>query len=310
MSLGGWAEEKHPRDQRGRFSSGGEGPPAGAVGKWASQKTEPISAGRSPARNWTDKLPSGAKDESWKEHYNAHPDAGGKPSAEREKLHDAIKKEFLNVPTREKGDTDKIAIVTMGAPASGKSSAVRAFQGEQDFSKFVKVDPDAIKEKLPEYSKFMDPKNTYRGAAAYVHEESSALAKGILKEAIAKGHHIILDGTGADAEKYVGKLQALKDAGYHVHVIFPHIPVEEGRKRRDARAEHTGRFVPDRILESAYKSIPGNMSKIAKAADSFRMYDNSGKGPRLVYEKDHTGKETEHDPSYMKDFREKHPQNG
>lgn len=283
-AIGLWAESKHPRDSHGRFTSGGD--------------TE-------PKRNWTDKLPDGMKSESWKEHFDANPDEGGKPNADRQKLHDRIKGEFLNVAPPVTG-MRKIAIMTMGAPASGKSSAVRAALGDDD-KHFVRIDPDSIKEKLPEYQKFLDPKNTYRGAAAHVHEESSYLAKQVMKDAISQGHNMIVDGTGANLEKFAAKLKAIKAAGYEVHVMMPHIELSEGRARRDARAEHTGRFVPDAELEKGYKGIPRNVSAIAKMADSFRLYDNKNSA-RLVYEKTREGKHIDHDPEFMKAFRANHPQ--
>jgi predicted ABC-type ATPase len=195
----------------------------------------------------------------------------------------------------------------MGAPASGKSSMLKGV----DTSKYVKVDPDAIKEKLPEYIKATsDEKNTYRGAAAMAHEESSHIAKQVMKEAVERGHHIIVDGTGADKGKFLAKMEALKAAGYHVHVAMPHLDVAKGMARMADRAEKNGRYVPDDFVRKAYQDIPKNFTEIAKRADSAALFDASPTvaqgGARLVYEKHSGGHETHHDKTYVKAFRALH----
>ena len=268
-----------------------------------SEKHPLISALEMGPRKWTDKLPPGMKDETWKGHYDKDPTKGGKASAERVRsVQEPIMKSFLNVKPAAPGE-QKVAYMTMGAPASGKSSAIRGI----DTSKFVKVDPDAIKEKLPEYKKAIANRNaTYLNAAKMAHEESSDIAKKIMQKAIENGNHIIVDGTGSDAGKFIQKINALKAAGYHVHVAMPHLEEEEGIQRMKRRADKTGRMVPEDFARAAYKTIPANFEKIAKMADSFALYDNSGTTARKVFEGTKEGGNIEHDPEFMRKFRLKH----
>ena len=308
-----------PRDEHGRFGAGGggsapkEGGDKAARGGGASRVVG--------ARTWTDKVPEGMTKETWQAHYSGDPSKGGKPSAERaHDVHEPIMREALNVPPAAPGE-QKVAIMTMGAPASGKSSALRGV----DTSKFVKVDPDDIKTKLPEYQQATaDKDNTYRGAAAMAHEESSDVAKRIMAQGIANGNHLIIDGTGSDAGKFIAKMNQLKAAGYHVHVTMPHVEEEEGISRLKSRAESTGRMVPEKFARDAYKSIPSNFEKIAHQADSFKLYDNGGAAPRIVYqgsksgvglssqvgklmEKHGSGGEVVHDRAFMDRFHALHP---
>jgi predicted ABC-type ATPase len=243
------------------------------------------------------------KAETWQEHYDKHPDEGGKPSAERDKaLHQPLIHAALDGVKPVPENEQKMAIVTMGAPASGKSSMLRGI----DPTKFVKVDPDAIKEKIPEYKDATKPESTYRGAAAMVHEESSDIAKKILAGAIAQNKHVIVDGTGANAESMKKKIGKLKEAGYHVHLMYAHLDdADEGVKRINQRAESSGRYVPEKFARAAYKTIPHNFQTIAQSADSFVVHDSSRQGSPVVWEKS-DGKETHHDPAFVAAFKVKH----
>lgn len=309
--MSGFDESLHSRDERGRFSSGGGGGiiGGGKLSTWADKRSggkgESLKKEESSGKRvWTDKLPSWAKhDETWKTHFDKSPWEGGKPSAERQKLHDAISKDALDKPgAYPKPGEHKMAIFTMGAPASGKSSAMKAF----DEKHFVKVDPDAIKEQMPEYKKSMDPKNTYRGAAAMVHEESSHLSQKIREQAMKNGQHMIVDGTGVNSKALIEKMEAAKAAGYHVHLVMPHLEKDEGMKRMESRAEKVGRFVPTHIVEDAYQKVPRNFDEISKHSDSFAMHDASKEGTPMVWSKDENGKESHQDEGFVKNFKDKY----
>ena len=291
-----WDDSKHPRGEGGKF---GEGSGEGKAKAEKSEGKKPIEG----KRTWTDKLPEGMKPETWQSHYDKHPEQGGKPTAERKaSVHDPIVKAALDVKPPAPGE-QKLAIMTMGAPASGKSSALR----DIDTSKYVKVDPDAIKEKLPEYQKAISDKdNTYRGAAVMAHEESSAIAKDIMRQAMANGNHIVVDGTGANEKSFLSKMKQLQDAGYKVHVAMPHLEKEEGIARMKDRAEKSGRMVPEKFAREAYDSIPRNFESIARQADSFALHDNAGKEPRKVWEGGKGKSDTLHDPAFVAKFRATH----
>jgi 8-oxo-dGTP pyrophosphatase MutT (NUDIX family)/predicted ABC-type ATPase len=307
-----WNPEQE-RDERGRFGQGGTGGAGkpvtrGAPARAASQGPRPPFVAHPPghiegARTWTDTPPAVMKGrtETWQLHYDAHPDKGGKPSAERyAEVHKPLEDEALSHAAPVPAGVEKIAIMTMGAPASGKSSALRGV----DKSKFVTVDPDAIKEKLPEYQAAVaDHDNTFKGAALMAHEESSAVAKEILRKAIANGQNVIVDGTGAHAGNFLDKMRALQAAGYHVHVAMPHLEASEGMKRLIDRAEKTGRMVPHDFARKAYETIPRNFERIAREADSFKLVDDSGKEPRTVWEGEKGGPDHVHDPAFVDAFR-------
>jgi len=268
------------------------------------KKPERAPKAKLPPRVWhNDHAANDLPKETWHEHYDKHPDEGGKPTEARKALvHDPIiTKAFQGKTPVAKGE-QKIAIMTMGAPASGKSSGLNGI----DTSKFVVVDPDSIKGKLPEYKKAtQDRNNTYKGAAAMAHEESSALAKQITKKAIEEGHHVLIDGTGANQASFLKKLKELKENGYHVHVIGSHLDVGQGLERARVRSGSEGRHVPEEVIKEAYHSVPKNFEAISKAADSFHFMDNRGKESKQVWSKDEDG-EHAHDPHFVAQFKAAH----
>lgn len=258
-----------------------------------------------PARVWHDEKPSpDLPDETWQPHFDGHPDQGGKPSAERvAAVHAPIMEKALNVPPVAPG-VQKIAVVTMGGPASGKSSGLGALANDPNF---VKVDPDGIKEQLPEYQKAIDPAATWTKAAAMAHEESSYIAKQIKAKAIEQGNHLIVDGTGANAEKFMQGIEDLKAKGYQVHLVMPHVEVEEALPRAMARGQKIGRIVPEPFIREAYSKIPNNFERIAAKVDSFKMVDTSSNGfGKVVWEKPVGKAPVVHDPAFVSNFQSKY----
>ena len=250
-------------------------------------------------RTWSDKRPAGMAAQTWMQHFKGRPSDDPEepmkhmtPTAERKaRVHDPIMNAALKNKPLPAADEKKIAIMTMGGPASGKSSMLK----NVDKSKFVVVDPDHIKGALPEYVKAIgNKKATYKKAAFMAHEESSYLAKKIRDEAIKRGNHVIIDGTGANADKFLKTMGDLKGKGYEVQVHYPHLGAEEGSKRVAARANGSGRMVPAEFVHRAYKKIDENLERIRAAADNFHAYDASKPGHPKISTKEN-GKETVHD---------------
>lgn len=213
----------------------------------------------------------------------------GKPLTSRAEMHqrDIIGPAFAGKKTAAELGERKTAILTMGGPASGKGVVLsRLSSNGLDPSHYVHIDPDAVKQKLPEYQAQVPEHGgrTFVGAAAQVHEESSHVAKQIRDQAIAAGHHLIIDGTGGNADSFVKLIDHLKDKGYDVHVHHPDLGVEEGTKRALGRAERSGRHVPEPFIRKTYEAIEKARDKIAAAAPHYTRYD-AANGHAPVVEK-------------------------
>lgn len=292
-STSGGGDDAHPRDERGRFTSAGGGGGNASGGSGGAGTGAPAAV----QRVWTDKRPAGLPEETWKAHYDKHPDQGGKPTeARKQSVHDPIVKAALNV-RQPAPNEQKIAIMTMGGPASGKGSI---FQDRKEQLKdFVKVDPDHVKEQLPEYKTAIDPKNTYTKAAEMAHEESSAVSKRIRDQAVNEGKHVLIDGTGANAEKFMKLHDDLKARGYEVQVHMPHIEPHEAYNRMLARADATGRKIPHDFFHTAHAAINANADKIRASVGNFTLYNSHDFKPIATKRE---GVETVHDKAGLSSF--------
>lgn len=279
--------------------------------------------GRPQARQWVDHHPNHPTYEQGGTavKYGVDPKTGIPSDPERAKLHDdIIAKHFDHVPSVGP-DKKPVAIVTMGGPASGKTTALKhlGFAARNDF---VHVDSDAIKtgdahlgtKGLPEFHEAASMGHLADGTpvsaksgAAVVHEESSAIADRLRDKAISARKNVIIDGTGKNANKHIQLVKHLKEQGYHVHLVMPHQTAEKAKALNKERATATGRHVPEATVDEAYSKIPHNFDAVAEHAHEATLFNaKDGFPPKLVYSKNADGSETHHDPAFMKDFREQH----
>ena len=194
------------------------------------------------------------------------------------------------------------AILMMGGPASGKSTALKVLDTEG----FIKLDSDAVKEKIPEYQTAVSAKA--RNAAAMAHEESSYIIEVALEEAVKNRCNIVYDGTGKNAAKYARLIDMFHDHGYVVRLIYIHVEPRLALPRALARAEHSGRYVPPYVIESAYASIPYNFGDLANRADAWMMFDTTEFPARYVANKEPGTPTQVRRPELLEEFQTRFPQ--
>lgn len=197
----------------------------------------------------------------------------GEWTEEREALHSKIIDDtFKGV---KKAEGKPVAMFLGGGPASGKSYVAEKMQKETGIlpdDQAVKVDPDAVKKKLPEF----DP-----DSPSPVHEESSALAKRISSIAQENGYNVTIDGTGdGSVEKMRKKIKEARDNGMTVKGTYVFVPTEIALQRNFAR----DRTVNEKMLIKTHAKISSILPEIAKDFDEVRLYSNAEKGkkPKLI----------------------------
>ena len=199
-------------------------------------------------------------------------DENGNLTDEREKLHREIIDEFFD--GAEKPSGKPIFTVMGGGSAAGKSTmldtgAVKLPKGT------VTVDSDAIKKKLPEFDDFISEGKSDI-AAAYVHEESSALAKRMLGIANREGFNVALDGTGDGSVKsLIKKIEAARKAGLRVEGVYATVPTEVALARSYARGVKTGRVVPNAVIEQTHKKVSQVLPECAHLFDDVKLFDTT-----------------------------------
>ena len=177
-------------------------------------------------------------------------------------------------------ETGDQAVFMSGGPASGKTSLLRKKFGEA--KGFVVVDPDRLKDFDPVMAAGVAL--GMRQAAALAHENSSRLSKNLFTAAQEQSKNILMDGTGANAGKYIGQMQELKGKGYQVTLLAQHVPEAVGVQRALDRADRVGRFVPEEFIRHAYEVIPGNFERLAAAADRATLNDGESSTVIMEYE--------------------------
>lgn len=204
--------------------------------------------------------------------------AGARPTSEihtpeREALRDRIAEELY----KPKGVAAKRqAHLVIGPPAAGKSSIAEPLA---TLTRSLLIDSDQAKEKLPEFEGGV--------GAAILHEESSRIAKSIIRRATNAGLNIVHPIIGKSLESVRRLRDDLVAEGYDVHLVHSHLEAHEAAKRAVTRFEKTGRFVdPAYVLSVGNK--PRENYEILKGEGGFKSYEQYsqdvplGDSPRLI----------------------------
>lgn len=223
---------------------------------------------------------------------------GGSPTPERRELRNLIVETRLAKVKPTPEGKKPVAVLMMGLSASGKSSIAQGLVG--DGSEFVMVDPDAIKEDLPEYQEAID--QHARNAAFLVHKESAKIADRLKKEAVKSRRSLVVDGTGRDGYAYEETIGHLKKAGYDIHLFMAACDTETAVQRAEERAGQTGRWVPPDLIRAMPAAVHPNFLRIAKLVPNAALYNTNGFPPKKLWTKE-GGRETTHDPEDYETFR-------
>jgi ADP-ribose pyrophosphatase YjhB (NUDIX family) len=271
--------------------------PRGRGGKWIRKLGEMPKAPETPEDRIVGSLKGRTGDEAYQalargeatDTQHIH-QVNGAYTAARQLQHQAIIDHFFAHAKPAKGKAK--AIFTAGGAASGKSTLAGQSshtEANLDIPKgAVYINPDDIKEMLPEY-KHLKERGREDVAAAAVHEESSDLAKLMTRMAMNGNYHIIVDGTGdSKVGKFGDKLRAAQRAGYDVEARYAHVPVSEALKREKDRAKRTGRKVAESLLREQHRTVARSyVEDVSKIPDvHVKVYSTVKRGkPDLIAEK-------------------------
>jgi N12 class adenine-specific DNA methylase/predicted kinase len=176
--------------------------------------------------------------DAWKQ-ARVYVDADGQPiqgfDAAVDYLYDqAIAKSEAHGPVRQ----EQRAFILIGFPGAGKSTIANPL-GIQEGA--IHASADDAKLIIPEYN----------GGANSVgaHEESSLLAKAVLKRLLQSGTNIVLEKLGSDPTSITRPAGQLREAGYHVTLIHVDVPKAVAMERAIGRWRQTGRTIPADIYD-------------------------------------------------------------
>ncbi len=179
--------------------------------------------------------------------HHLYRQSDGTYDPERAKLHDSIIGAMFNPRAAAEPGQRPHAVILLGAPASGKTTALQPAAKELGVE-FTVINADDVKDRLPEYN----GRN-----AGLVHEESSDIAEGqLLPKALQANHHVLLDITGANGNKVKGMVERFHKMGYEISILYAHLPVEKSCARAVQRFRSSGRFVPPSYIAKTVDGRP------------------------------------------------------
>lgn len=261
-------ESEHPRAPKGSPNGG----------QWVSEEGQYSVSGYSVEKQEVKKAVDNSKDFPLGT-YSMYT-KNGEWTKERAEMHERI---INTIMASGKKSGSLIAQIIGGATANGKST----FLDSPDYvapDSPVTIDQDHLKTFLPEY-KFLVSKKHIK-AAAFVHEESSYLAKEIVRRSLEMKSNIMQDSVWDEGyEKNAKKIDALKAAGYRVKMDYVTLDSNLSLKLAQSRYEKTGRYVPRSYIRKVNRDITNTVVKLGYSgkADEINLWDTNINGkPRLV----------------------------
>lgn len=195
---------------------------------------------------------------------NLHKDANGNFTPQREAFFQKLINEFKEQKPCIVSDKP-IAVLTGGAPGSGKSHFLKGFAPWINGNKVYHIDADEVRAKLPEY-KGWNADNT--------HTETSHIVNMMLDSiGTPCKHDLVYDGTMNKAKKYLPLVKRLKAMGYDVLVIYMQVPKDVSMHRVMERYQRTGRYVPQHVIDEVYANGLEAYEEVIKAADGYIRVD-------------------------------------
>jgi predicted ABC-type ATPase len=180
--------------------------------------------------------------------------------------------EAIAAATPKEGEKPTLHILG-GRGGSGKSFFTSK-NGTIDKSKFLYLNNDDIKGKLPEY----------RGwNAALVHEESSHIGDGMERAVRDAKLNVIIDGTMKSAGMTEKRIADFKAAGYKIIGHYMYTSPENSATRaleRFMRGGETGRFVPPEYSLGSTTN-EASFDRVKDKMDDWEIYDNNGSAPKF-----------------------------
>jgi len=225
----------------------------------------------------SDQMVKDMKGGSAEKHLVQNEDGSWSFTPERQALHDKIIAEKLDgVPE----SADPTVTIMGGGPASGKSTLLQsgATAGIPTGKAASQVNADDMKEALPEWQSMGgDPTK-----AAFLHEESSYLAKRQVAASLERRTDVVLDGTGdSSPESMIGKVTTARNAGYKVNGVYVTVPTETALARAAERGRNTGRYVSPEVISSTHRGVSQTFPAITNQFDSLKLFDTTST-PKLI----------------------------
>lgn len=178
-------------------------------------------------------------------------------------------------------------VFTAGAMGAGKGFVMKWMedQGCMPLKQFITVDPDAIRQALPEWEGYV--KADSMTAAVKTQKEAGAIAELLGYKALGERWNVIFDGSLRDTEWYKVYFTQLRERFPGIRIMILHIEAEKEAvlARAEKRGKETGRMVPRELLMSSMEAVPKSCKVLAPLVDvAINVKNLEGKSPQFEHE--------------------------
>jgi predicted kinase len=147
----------------------------------------------------------------------------------------------------------KKAILSMGLPASGKTTIIQKITKHNNITV---IDCDIIKKEI----KGFDPLHPDK-----VHNESQILTEELFTNTVKNGNDLIYDSTATNLVKMINKIETLRKNAYDIEIVYTKVCLETAIKRNSLR----DRKVPLHIIIEKHLEIEKTYDRLSKKVKSF-----------------------------------------
>lgn len=200
-------------------------------------------------------------------------------------VHDRILK-ALRGEVKVKNSSTKKRAVLLGGPSGVGKSTLRTVYGSQigipDRSQALHLDPDEIRELIPEYRDWLF--NPAVSAPELTHAESMHLVQEGVKDAIANNLDVVHDTTGRDFRDVLSNLDR---AGYEKVAHFATGDLQQTIAQAEERARLSGRYRSPSDIARSFKGVARAIEGYIQSDtfDEFYLWDTTSRPPKMVASK-------------------------
>lgn len=195
-------------------------------------------------------------------------------SEERQLLHDSIIDKFQSTIIYD-GDyicekpTVNWIVFTAGPMGSGKTYTLSWLSEHKFFplEAFVRVDPDILRDMLPETSEYF--RRNPNTAGALTQREVGYISEVMTLDALMNGKNVIVDGSLRHVNWHASYIDSLRKRFPILKIAIMEVsaPDKTTLSRALRRAEISGRVVPVSVLEESIRQVPLAVAQLKPLAD-------------------------------------------
>lgn len=195
-------------------------------------------------------------------------------SEERQILHDSIIDQFQSTIIYDgeymcEKPTVNWIVFTAGPMGSGKTYTLSWLSENKYFplEAFVRVDPDILRDMLPETSEYF--RRNPNTAGALTQREVGYISEVMTLDALMNGKNVIVDGSLRHVDWYASYIDSLRKRFPILKIAIMEVsaPAKTTLSRALKRAEISGRVVPVHVLEESIRQVPLAVAQLKPLAD-------------------------------------------